>query len=114
MPVIGAVTGGLDFFPLSKSVTSPVLSEAKKQGPVIGWGNFLTVAVNFLIIAFILFLVVRAINSLKKSQPAPAPEPPRSEVLLEEIRDALAKKGDAAATASERLLQEIRDALAER
>ena len=117
MPVIGAVTGGLDFFPLSKSVTSPVLSEAKKQGPVIGWGNFLTVAVNFLIIAFVLFLVVRAINNLKKSQPAPATEPPRSEVLLEEIRDTLAKKDDSPASAAslartERLLEEIRYALA--
>ena len=66
---------------------------SKKQGAVIGWGNFLTIAVNFLIIALVLFLVIRAINRLKKSQPAPAPEPPRSEILLEEIRDALAKKG---------------------
>jgi large conductance mechanosensitive channel len=123
MPVIGAVTGGLDFsnhfIPLSKSVTSPVLAEAKKQGAVIGWGNFLTVAVNFLIIAFVLFLVVRAINNLKKSQPARAPELPRSEVLLEEICDALAKKGDAPPAAAspartERLLEEIRDALAKR
>jgi large conductance mechanosensitive channel len=72
--VIGAVTGGLDFsnhfIPLSKTVTSPVLSEAKKQGAVIGWGNFLTIAVNFLIIALVLFLVIRAINSLKKSPAA--------------------------------------------
>jgi large conductance mechanosensitive channel len=119
MPIIGAVTGGLDFsnhfIPLSKSVTSPVLSEAKKQGAVIGWGNFLTIAVNFLIIALVLFLVVRAINSLKKSQPVPAPEPPRSEILLEEIRDALAKKGAPPAASparTERLLEEIRDALA--
>jgi large-conductance mechanosensitive channel len=57
---------GPRIIPLSKSVTSPVLSEAKKQGAVIGWGNFLTVAVNFLIIAFVLFPVVRAINNLKK------------------------------------------------
>ena len=121
MPVIGAITGGLDFsnhfISLSKSVTSPVLSEAKKQGAVIGWGNFLTVALNFIIIAFVLFLVVRAINSLKKSQPVPAPEPPRSELLLEEIRDALGKKGDAPAAPSSRteaLLEEIRDALAKR
>ncbi len=72
MPVIGAITGGLDFsnhfISQSKSVTSPVLSEARKQGAVIVWGNFLTVAVDFLIIAFVLFLVVRAINSLKKLQ----------------------------------------------
>jgi large conductance mechanosensitive channel len=119
MPIIGAVTGGLDFsnhfIPLSKSVTSPVLSEAKKQGAVIGWGNFLAIAVNFLIIGLVLFLVIRAINSLKKSQPAPTPEPPRSEILLEEIRDALAKKGAPPAASparTERLLEEIRDALA--
>jgi large conductance mechanosensitive channel len=96
MPIIGAITGGLDFsnhfIGLSKSVTSPVLAEAKKQGAVLGWGNFLTIAVNFLIIAFILFLVVRALNNLKKSEAPVVPAPPRSEILLEEIRDALEKK----------------------
>jgi large conductance mechanosensitive channel len=119
MPIIGAITGGLDFsnhfLGLSKAVDSPVYSEAKKQGAVLGWGNFLTVAVNFLIIAFILFLVIRA---LKKSEPlAPSP-PPRSEALLEEIRDALVAR-DAAARAgsltpqrSDALLAEIRDLLA--
>jgi len=126
MPVIGAATGGLDFsnhfIPLSKSVTSPVLAEAKKQGAVIGWGNFLTVAVNFLIIAFVLFLAVRGINILKRSEAeAPAPEPTKSEVLLAEIRDALAAKGSQSAPApsssparAELLLEEIRDALAKR
>jgi large conductance mechanosensitive channel len=119
MPIIGAITGGLDFsnhfLGLSKAVDSPVYSEAKKQGAVLGWGNFLTVAVNFLIIAFILFLVIRA---LKKSEPL-APSPPsRSEALLEEIRDALVAR-DAAARAgsltpqrSDALLAEIRDLLA--
>lgn len=122
MPVIGAVTGGLDFsnhfIPLSKSVTSHVLTEAKQQGAVIGWGNFLTVTINFLIIAFVLFLVVRAINSLKRSEaeaaPAAAPEPTQSEILLKEIRDALGRRTDAPPTPPvrvERLLEEIRDAL---
>ena len=82
MPIIGAITGGLDFsnhfIPLSKAVTSPVLAEAKKQGAVIGWGSFLA-AVNFLIIAFVLFLAVRAINSLKRSDAAPPPAPSKSE-----------------------------------
>jgi len=83
MPVIGAITGGLDFsnhfVGLSKAVTSPVYAEAKKQGAVLGGGNFLTVAVNFLIIAFILFLVIRALSMLKKSEPpVPPPPPPRS------------------------------------
>lgn len=120
MPVIGAITGGLDFsnhfIPLSKSVTSPVLAEAKKQGAVIGWGSFLTATVNFLIIAFVLFLAVRAINSLKRAEAAPPPAPSRSEALLEEIRDALARQAGAPAPASpartERLLEEIRNALA--
>ncbi|SFK19766.1 large conductance mechanosensitive channel [Methylocapsa palsarum] len=127
MPLIGAATGGLDFsnhfIPLSKSVTSPVLVEAKKQGAVIGWGNFVTVALNFLIIAFVLFLAVRGINSLKKRSEAatPAAEPTKSEVLLAEIRDALAAKSGAAASSpsssparAELLLEEIRDALAKK
>lgn len=122
MPIIGAITGGVDFsnhfFGLSNTVTSPVFAEAKKQGAVLGWGNFLTVAVNFLIIAFILFLVIRALNTLKKSQP-PAPTPPaRSEALLEQIRDALVTKNVEARASSltpqrsEALLAEIRDLLA--
>jgi large conductance mechanosensitive channel len=124
MPIIGAITGGLDFsnhfIGLSKAVTSPVLAEAKKQGAVLGWGNFLTIAVNFLIIAFILFLVVRALNNLKKAQAPAEPAPSWSEVLLEDIRDALEKKSAAAPVApvsparAELLLEEIRDALAKR
>jgi len=99
MPIIGAITGGLDFsnyfIGLSSAVTATTLVEAKKQGAVLAFGNFMTVAVNFLIIAFILFLVVRAINSLKKTEaqaPAPEPAPTRSEVLLADIRDMLAKR----------------------
>src|SRR4051812_31468254 len=60
MPIIGAVTGGLDFsnyfIGLSSAVTAPNLADAKKQGAVLAFGNFLTIAVNFMIIAFILFL----------------------------------------------------------
>jgi large conductance mechanosensitive channel len=99
MPIIGAITGGLDFSnyytALLSKVTADTLVEAKKQGAVLAWGNFLTVAINFLIIAFILFLVVQGINRLKKKQaeePAKAPEPTREEVLLTEIRDALRAK----------------------
>ena len=94
MPIVGAITGGLDFSNyytgLSGAVTAASLVEAKKQGAVLAWGNFLTVSVNFIIIAFILFLVVRALNSMKTKEaataPAAAPAPARSEVLLEEIR----------------------------
>jgi large conductance mechanosensitive channel len=94
MPAIGAVTGGFDFsnhfLPLSSKVTATALADARKQGAVLAWGNFLTLIINFLIIAFALFLVVKAINSLKKPEsPAAAPAPSREEQLLAEIRDAL-------------------------
>lgn len=99
MPVIGAVTGGLDFsnyfLPLSKAVKATALADARRQGAVFAWGDFLTVVVNFAIVAFVLFLLVRLINMLRhkaeKEQAAPA-APPRQEVLLEEIRDLLAKQ----------------------
>ena len=68
MPLIGAVTGGLDFsnyfLPLSSKVTAASLVEAKKQGAVLAWGNFLTIVINFVIIAFVLFLAIRAIGRL--------------------------------------------------
>ncbi len=98
MPLFGAITGGLDFsnyyLPLSKSVTATSLAEAKKQGAVLGWGSFITVAINFAIVAFALFFVVKGINRLKKKdEEKPAPKtPPREEVLLEEIRDLLKSK----------------------
>jgi large conductance mechanosensitive channel len=98
MPVIGAVTGGLDFSnyytPLAESVTAENLADAKKQGAVLAWGNFITITINFIIIAGVLFLVVNAIQKLRQKEadtpPPPAP-PTRSEVLLEEIRDLLKK-----------------------
>ena len=96
MPIIGAI-GGADFsnyfFGLAHAVNATNLADAKKQGPVFAYGNFITVAVNFIIIAFILFLVIKAINSMKKPAPAAAPSappPPSDEVvLLTQIRDAL-------------------------
>src|SRR5947209_15948458 len=85
MPIIGAITGGLDFSNyftgLSKSVTATNLADAKKQGAVLAWGNFLTLTLNFLIIAFVLFIVIRAINQLKRNdETAPAPPKPTTEV----------------------------------
>ena len=81
MPIIGAITGGLDFSnyftPLSKAVTASNLLDAKKQGAVLAWGNFLTLTLNFLIIAFVLFIVVRAINRFKRHEEA-APQRRRS------------------------------------
>ena len=69
-------------------------AEAKKQGAVLGWGNFVTVAINFMIIAWVLFLVVKGINRMKRKaeaevEAAPAPEPPADVKLLAEIRDIL-------------------------
>ena len=97
MPVIGAITGGLDFSnyftPLSKAVTASNLADAKKQGAVLAWGNFLTLTLNFVIIAFVLFTVIRFMNRLKRSDEA-APAPPklsREVELLTEIRDLLKK-----------------------
>src|SRR5919206_2652006 len=95
MPIIGAVTGGLDFsnyfIRLSSTVTADSLAEAKKQGAVLAWGNFVTVSINFLIIAWALFLVVKVINQVRHQEAQkPTTPPSRQEVLLQEIRDILA------------------------
>jgi len=99
MPIIGAVTGGLDFSnyftALSGNVTAGSLEEAKKQGAVLGWGNFITVTINFIIIAWILFLLVKGMNRLRRSEDAKTgtadkpPEVPADVKLLTEIRDLL-------------------------
>src|SRR4030081_998124 len=83
MPIVGAISGGLDFSnyftPLSKSVTAANLADAKKQGAVLAWGNFLTLTINFIIIAFVLFMIIRAVNKLKRKDEAvpPPPKPTR-------------------------------------
>ena len=97
MPIIGAVTGGLDFsnyyLPLSSAVkTGLPLAEAKKAGAVLAYGNFLTVTLNFLIIAFVLFIAIQAINKMKKKEEAKPVEPTPSEKLLGEIRDILSRR----------------------
>jgi large conductance mechanosensitive channel len=97
MPVIGALTGGLDFSnyytPLAGQGHPGGLAEAKKLGAVLAWGNFITITINFLIIAWVLFLAINAIQRLRqKEEEKAAAAPPRQEVLLEEIRDLLAKK----------------------
>jgi large conductance mechanosensitive channel len=97
MPIVGAIMGGLDFSNyftgLSSKVTATNLADAKKQGAVLAWGSFLTLTLNFMIVAFVLFLVIRVINQLKrKDEAAPAPpKPTREEELLTEIRDLLKK-----------------------
>jgi len=99
MPVVGAIFGGLDFsqwFIMLRqppaSYTSPMTYEAltKAGVPLFAYGNFITIAINFVILAFIIFLMVRAINRLKRKEPPPAPAAPPEEImLLREIRDAL-------------------------
>jgi large conductance mechanosensitive channel len=98
MPIIGAVTGGLDFsnyfLPLSSKVTAGSLAEAKNQGAVLAWGNFITIVINFLIIAFVLFVVIKGISTLQRKEAEKQPETakPSPEVeLLTEIRDLLKK-----------------------
>ncbi|MBN9031676.1 MAG: large-conductance mechanosensitive channel protein [Rhizobiales bacterium 63-7] len=99
MPVVGALTGGgFDFsnyfIPLSSAVTSPALAEARKQGAVLAYGNFITILINFLILAWIIFLMVKGINRMrasmeKKKDAEPAAPPPVDILLLTEIRDLL-------------------------
>ena len=80
MPLIGAATGGLDFSnhftPLSAKVTAGTLAEAKKQGAVLAWGNFFTLVINFILVAFVLFLVVRAIGRMMEKEAEKAPPCP--------------------------------------
>lgn len=103
MPLIGSISGGMDytnkFLALSDKVTATSLAEAKKQGAVISYGEFITIAINFVIVAFVMFLVVKAINKAKAlvekeaaATPAPAPVPSAEEQLLTEIRDLLKQK----------------------
>ena len=97
LPVVGAIFGKLDFSNLfvvlgtAPPGTASTLDALKKAGvPVFAYGNFITVAVNFAILAFIIFLMVKQINRLKRSQPAPAPAAtPEDVLLLREIRDSL-------------------------
>jgi large conductance mechanosensitive channel len=97
MPVLGAITGGLDFTnyftPLASTVTADNLAEARKQGAVLAWGNFITISLNFIIIAFALFWAVKGMNYLKRKDEAKKEAaPPQQEVLLTEIRDLLKEK----------------------
>jgi large conductance mechanosensitive channel len=80
MPIIGAITGGLNFdnyfLALSSNVTATNLVEAQKQGAVLGYGAFITIVVNFLIVAFVLFQLVKVANRMKKAEPPPPPPAP--------------------------------------
>jgi len=97
MPIIGAATGGLDFsnyfIPLSSQVTAATLAEAKKQGAVLAWGNFITLVINFVVIAWVLFLVIRAMGRMMRKEAEKAPPLSKQEQLLTEIRDLLKARG---------------------
>lgn len=99
MPLVGVIFGGFDFsnyfLPLSSSVTAQSLEAAREQGAVFAYGNFITVVINFLILAWIIFLLVKGVNRLRESmdkkemETAAAAPPPADIVLLTEIRDLL-------------------------
>ena len=96
MPVIGRIVGKVDFKDLFIALSDipagvpATLDAVKKAGvPVLAWGNFLTIALNFIILAFIIFLMVKQMNRLKKEAPAVPPPPPEDVLLLREIRDNL-------------------------
>ena len=98
MPPIGRIFGGLDFanyyIPLNNQPLGMALADAKKAGAVLAYGNFLTILLNFLILAFIIFQMVRIMNKVRKAEVPPAAAPaatPEDIVLLREIRDALRK-----------------------
>ncbi|KQZ15618.1 MULTISPECIES: large conductance mechanosensitive channel protein MscL [unclassified Mesorhizobium] len=101
MPIVGAIFGGLDFnnyfVGLSSTVTATSLAAAKEQGAVFAYGSFITVVLNFIILAWIIFLMVKAVNNmrrrLEREKPAPQAAPPPADVaLLTEIRDLLARR----------------------
>lgn len=98
MPVVGRIFGGLDFsnyyLPLNGQASSLTLIEAKKAGAVLAYGNFITISLNFIILAFIIFQMVRLFNKMKKAEasaPAAVLATPEDVILLREIRDALKK-----------------------
>lgn len=98
MPVIGLITGGIDFSQMFWQLSgepAATLAQAREAGATIAYGNFITLVINFLIVAFVLFLVIKAMNAAKRkppAEPATPPAPTREEVLLAEIRDLLARK----------------------
>ena len=99
MPIVALLTGGVDFsnlfVGLNKAVTATNIADAKKQGAVFAYGNFIGAVVTFLIVAFVLFMIIKAMNSMKKpvpAVPAAAPLPSPEAVLLTQIRDALVKR----------------------
>ena len=97
MPVVGKIIGNVDFsnmyVALSGQAAGMPLVEAKKAGSVLAYGNFISILINFLILAFVIFQMVKMVNKMKKAEPPPAAPPtPEDVMLLREIRDNLKKK----------------------
>ena len=101
MPIVGAIFGGFDFsnyfLALSHGITATTLAEARKQGAVFAYGNFISVVINFLVLAWIIFMMVKGVNAIRRKfeEPAaakPDAPPPADVKLLTEIRDLLAKR----------------------
>ena len=95
MPLVGKVTGGLDFsnyfIGLNGQAAGLPLAEARKAGAVFAYGNFITVLIYFIILAFIIFMMIKQVNRLKKEAPAAPPATPEDVLLLRQIRDSLKK-----------------------
>ncbi len=101
MPLVGVVTGGINFtdykFVIQQAVIDGQTQEIIKPEVTMNWGSWVQTVVDFLIVAFCIFIAIKGINQLKRKQkeapaPAPAPEPTKEEVLLTEIRDLLKEK----------------------
>ena len=95
MPIIGKIFGGLDFsnmyIPLNGQEMGMALVEAKKAGAVLAYGNFISIVINFVILAFVIFQMVKMVNKMRNAAPPAAPATPDDILLLREIRDALKK-----------------------
>ena len=96
MPIIRRITGGIDFSQMYVQLSgepATTLEQARESGATLAYGNFITLVINFLIVAFVLFLVIKAVNRMKREPATATPPPPTNEeVLLGEIRDLLAKR----------------------
>jgi large conductance mechanosensitive channel len=96
MPIIGVATGGIDFSQMYVQLSgapAATLAASREAGATIAYGNFITLLINFLIVAWVLFMVVKAMNRMKRNPPPVAPAAPtKEEALLTEIRDLLAKR----------------------
>jgi large conductance mechanosensitive channel len=94
MPIVGLIFGGVDFsnrfIPLAGQ-TATTLIEAKKAGAVFAYGNFITIAINFIILAFIIFMMIKQMNRMKRAEPPAPVVVPDDVALLREIRDSLKK-----------------------